>query len=193
MVRIGRVPILVAGCLLIIASTAMGATVLRFDLEQLTKRATVVVHGKVVSKKSRKDAKVGAVVTDLRLEVTEPLKGMRGNKFSFTVFGGVVGDRGSAISGAPTFELGEEVLVFLDRSNKFGMRSAVGLSQGKYTIREVDGKRLAFRDLEGLQYLDKASGRVEEAKAEQGRPFDELIARVRAICAAEKAGEGKKQ
>ena len=59
------------------------------------------------------------------------------------------------------------------------VRSAIGLSQGKYTIRLVDGKKTAFRDLEGLQYFDPKSGETEDAKAEQGRDFAELLKSVK--------------
>jgi len=181
-----------AALVLSLTGLAAAATVLRFDLHDLTDRAAVVVHGKVVSKEARRDDRVGAIVTDLRLEVIEALKGTRGQSFSFTIFGGVLGDRGSAISGAATFDEGEEVLVFLDQVNQFGLRNTIGLSQGKYTIREVEGRRLAFRDLEGLQLMDSASGEVQAAQPEQGQPFDELLAAVKRRL-QEQQGEGKKQ
>lgn len=162
----------------VFAGIASAATVLRFDTEDLTDRAAVIVHGKVTYKQSRKTAK-GSIVTDLRLEVITPVKGLQGKTFGFAVFGGVLGTRGSAISGAPTFELGEEVLVFLDREGKAGLRTPIGLAQGKFSIRVVNGKKLAFRDMEGLQLMDKKSRKVEDAKPDQGRPFTEVMDAIR--------------
>ncbi len=171
--------LLVIAALTTLAAPAAASTVLRFDLDDLVDRAAVIVHGKVLEKHSRR-GEDGSIVTDLRVEVTDGLKGVRGEAFNFTVFGGVLGTRGSAVAGAATFETGEEILVFLGRPNKRGVRGTIGLSQGKYTIREVDGERLAFRDLEGLRLMDRSSGEVEEAKTEQGVPFDELLERVQA-------------
>ena len=168
--------LVVAGILL--AGVASAATVLRFDSDDLTERAAVIVHGKVTHKTARK-SKAGDILTDLRIEVTELVKGARGKTFSFSVYGGVLGNRGSAISGAPTFQVGEEILLFLDKTNKQGLRTAIGLSQGKYTIRVVEGTKLAFRDLEGLQYFDPKNRDTKHAKPEQGRDFAELLKSVK--------------
>lgn len=171
--------LLAIAALAALAAPASASTVLRFDLDDLVDRAAVIVHGKVLDKQSRRGSD-GSIVTDLRVEVEDALKGVEGGTFKFTVFGGVLGTRGSAVAGAATFERGEEILVFLDRPNKRGVRGTIGLSQGKYTIREVDGERLAFRDLEGLRLMDRRSGEIEDAKTEQGMPFDELLERVQA-------------
>lgn len=169
---------------LLAPTTAWASTVLRLGPDQLTDRAEVIVHAKVLAKQARLHEN-GAVVTEYRLEVKEFLKGGRGQTFTFTTYGGVLGERGSAIAGSPDFEPGEEVLVFLDKINRAGLRAVIGLAQGKYTVREVDGERLAFRDLEGLMLKDPDSGEVEEAKPEQGVPFKELLGRVKRRLARE--------
>ncbi len=173
----------------VVAAPALASTVLRFEVEDLVDRAVVIVHGKVVDKSARRSAD-GAIVTDLEVEVEEALKGFRGQTLTFTVYGGVLGTRGSAVAGAPQFEEDEEVLLFLGRMNQQGVRTTIGLSQGKYTIREVEGRRLAFRDLEGLRLMDRQSGKVEEAKSEQGVPFDALMERVRERLTASKHSDG---
>ncbi len=176
MARFGGIVVLTLVTLF--TGVASAATVLRFDTDDLVDRASVIIHGKITYKQARKTA-TGSVVTDLRLEVFEALKGAKGKTFSFSVYGGVVGTRGSAISGAPAFSKDEEILVFLDAKNKHGLRMAIGLAQGKYTVRVVKGKKLAFRDMEGLQLMDRKSGKVKDAKSEQGRPFAELLEQVR--------------
>ena len=170
----GRALVLVAA----MAAVASSSTVERMDPDQLTSRANVIFHGKCVEKKARERSD-GAVVTDYQFDVYEFLKGAKGKTFSFTAYGGIIGDRGSAIAGAPQFQVDEEVLLFLDTINKAGCRQTIGLAQGKYSIRLVDGKKTAFRDLEGLKLLDPETKKVAEPKAEQGVPFDELTDRVK--------------
>lgn len=171
------------GLSLALALVATASTVLRFDAKDLTDHATVIVHGKVTSKVPRALSE-NVIVTNYQVEVLEGLKGLeegslKDGVFSFSAYGGVTAERGSGISGAASYAKGEEILVFLTGENKYGCRAAVGLAQGKYTIREVEGRKLAFRDLEGLRLMDRKSGAIEEAKAEQGVAFDELLAGVK--------------
>ncbi|MBL4848501.1 MAG: hypothetical protein JKY65_23515 [Planctomycetes bacterium] len=199
--------------LLLVASTALGSTVLRFSADDLADRATIIVHGKVVGKQARRLSK-GVIVTNYSIQVTEafhgglglkaakakgkPLEdlglknlGLRGKVFTFASYGGVTPERGSGISGAASYSKDEEILVFLTGENKIGCRAAVGLAQGKFTIRLVEGKRLAFRDLEGLRLMDRKSGVIEETKAEQGVAFDSLLAGVKRRLAKNKTKQGK--
>lgn len=176
---------LLAGLLLLGSAPAARATsVERFDLQELTRRAEVIVHGRCTGTESRKDAQ-GMIVTDVHLEVVELFKVADGadksvKRLTFTIYGGVVGNRGSTIHGAPTFTKDEEVLLFLGEVNANGLRTCVGLSQGKYSIRVDQGKKLAFRNLEGLTLIDRATGEVlDPGKPDQGVPFEELRQRVR--------------
>ena len=183
---VGRtlVPTLAGMGLLLLGGTAQAPSVERFDLQEMTQRAEVVIHGKVQKTECRLDAK-GNIVTDVKLEVGELLKRKPGEaadakSFEFAVYGGIFGGRGSAVSGAPTFNQGEEVLLFLSPVNSAGLRTCIGLSQGKYTIRLEGGKKLAYRNLEGLRIVDPKTGEVKESTGpEQGVPFDELRERVK--------------
>lgn len=178
------------GLLLSGAGPVHATSVERFDLKEMTQRAEVVVHGRITSTECRVDAR-GAIVTDVKLEVVELFKSKDGEDksqvkvFQFTVYGGIVGDRGSAISGAPSFPQGEEVLLFLSQANDAGLRTAIGLAQGKYTIRLEGGRKLAYRNLEGLRLVDPRTGEVQEsAKPDQGVAWDELRERVKSALEA---------
>ena len=189
-----------------VASSAFGSTVLRFSPDELADNATIVIHGKVESKQARRLSE-GVIVTNYVIKVNEALHGgmamkaakakgetlaeLKLESFTFSAYGGVTAERGSGISGAASYEKGEEILVFLTGENKIGCRAAVGLAQGKYTIRLVEGKRLAFRDLEGLRLMDRKSGAIEEAKTEQGVPFDSLLAGVKKRLAENKTKQGQ--
>lgn len=201
---LGLLPLALA----LVASTAFASTVLRFSPDDLADNATLVLHGKVVSKQPRRLGQ-GVIVTNYEIKVTEgfhgglarkaakakgktlPTLALKGKGFTFSSYGGVTAERGSGISGAASYEKGEEILVFLTGQNKIGCRAAVGLAQGKYTIRLVEGKRLAFRDLEGLRLMDRKSGSIEEAKAEQGVPFDSLLAGVKKRLAENETKQGQ--
>jgi len=186
------------------AGSAEATTVIRLSNHDMTERAEVILHGKVVAKSCRALGK-GVIVTDYRLAVSRvykdgffrpramlfgggpategfriagPSKPAQAKTYAFTTYGGVIGDRGSAIHGAATYQLKEEIFVFLSAVNKIGCRMAIGLAQGKYTIRKVEGKTLAFRDLEGLKLLDPKTRKIRAAKAEQGLPLATLVSHV---------------
>lgn len=189
-----RAPVLLVPAVLACAVFALtlgvaeASTVLRFSPDDMTDRAAIILHGKVVAKRARHLAK-GVIVTDYRLEVFEAYKGFKGKQFAFSAYGGVLGKRGSGISGAASYHMNEEILIFLAPINKLGCRAAVGLAQGKYTIRTVEGRKLAFRDLEGLRLMDRQSGKIEEGhdhQQEQGVAFAELVERVKQRVAANK-------
>ncbi len=163
--------------LLATVGTASATSVLRMETSDLAARADVIVHGVVVSHAARETQ--DGIVTDVHVEVTRWIKGDdTGPVFDFTIYGGIIGERGSAISGAPTYEEGEEILVFLDRPNRLDCRMAIGLAQGKYSIRQENGRRVAYRNLEGLRLVDPETGDVEEAGNEQGVDFARLLATI---------------
>lgn len=179
---------LLAGLLL--CGVASASTVLQFGTEDMVRRAAIVAHGKVTRLQAR-EAIDGTILTDLELEVSEAFKGVRGDRFVFTVYGGVLGERGSAIAGAAQFVAGEEVVVFLSAANQRGVRATIGLAQGKYTIREVEGQRLAFRDLEGLRLVDAKGQTAAASGSDQGVPVGALLERIRAAVREAAAEKGR--
>src|SRR5579863_6166316 len=107
------------GIALVLALTgaALGSTVLKMSNEDLTKRADVIVHGKV-TKSTPRQGPQNLIVTDYELDVTEFLKAPKDVKkddktFKFSALGGKLGDRGFAISGAPIYSIDEECILFL--------------------------------------------------------------------------------
>lgn len=164
--------------LVLLASPALSTTVLRFSVEELADRADVVLHATCTGSTGRETP--DGVVTDIELRVIEGLKGAAaGATFTFTTYGGRTEARGTFIAGSPQFVVGEELLLFLDRPNRVGYRMAIGMSQGKYTIREDAGRKVASRDLVGLRFVDPRTGEVEEAGPEQGVDLGELLTTVK--------------
>jgi hypothetical protein len=159
---------------LLVIGPAVATTVLRFTLEELCERAELILHGTCTAAEARETP--DGVMTDVTIEIASALKGAPRGKFTFTAYGGKTEKRGTFIAGAPSFEVGEELLVFLDRKNDRGFRLAIGMAQGKYTVREEDGRKLATRNLAGLSFVDPATNEVSEAdEPEQAVPLEDLL------------------
>lgn len=175
----------------VIPAVAHATTVLRFNTAELVQRADLIVHGVCTGAQGRETR--DGVVTDYRIEVKEALKRPRpapdteapgtakaGAILTFTTYGGVVAGRGTFIPGAPTIQVDEEVVLFLDAENAAKCRLPIGLSQGKYGIKaDEQGKKHAYRNLEGLRLVDRTTGTIEEAGTEQGVPLDDLLATIK--------------
>jgi hypothetical protein len=122
--------------LLLVACTAAtaGATVLvGLDLGQVTRAARVVVRGRVVATTGRWTADHQTIETLVTLEAETYLKGALGETVLFAVPGGRLGRYRNIVVGAPTFAVGERVVVFLDMRGP-SVPFLVGFSQGVYRI-----------------------------------------------------------
>lgn len=173
-----------------LAAVAHATTVLRFSTAELTQRSDLIVHGVCTGAQGRETR--DGVVTEFRIQVKEALKRPRpapeteapelkpGAVLTFTTYGGVVAGRGTFIPGAPSIQVDEEVVLFLDAENAAKCRLVIGMSQGKYGIKaDEQGKKHAYRNLEGLRLVDRTTGTIEEASAEQGVPLDDLLAAIK--------------
>jgi hypothetical protein len=146
-------------CLFAIAACAApaGAVVVKKDLAQLGQEAHSIITGRVIAAESRWDTDDGLINTYVTVRVREHLKGKpTAPEVIIRVPGGEVGEMGLAVSDAPWFDPGEDVLVFLTPELK-GAHSVVGLYQGKLTIK--DGKVEEF-DLPVGEVLSHIKGGV---------------------------------
>ena len=87
-----------------------GALVLPSSLEDQTARADLIVVGRVQETASR--LAPGGIVTDVRLDVEQYLKGRGWASLTLTVPGGQVGSLRLYVSGAPNFLQGERAESF---------------------------------------------------------------------------------
>jgi hypothetical protein len=151
---------LLGAALLGVALTGVAAasTVLHFSNEELTKRADVIVHGKC-TKATPREGYNKMIVTDYEFDVIELVKGKSDDKktFRFTALGGKLADRGFLIHGSPSYQTGDECILFLDVPHpKTGCRTAIGLAQGKFAVVSEPGssKKHLVRELGGLRLVD---------------------------------------
>jgi hypothetical protein len=154
---------LVAGvlglCLLLAPQETKSATVLKFNTEQMTARAHKIVYGVVESKISRPlSINSRQIYTEYKIRVSESWKNSESEQtVTFKQLGGQVGDRGYFIAGAASYDVGEEVVVFLDSPNPVNdCCFTIGLAQGKYhvEVNKTSKAKVVSRFMEKLELLD---------------------------------------
>jgi hypothetical protein len=169
-------PVLV---LVLLSSTVSRATVIApADLNELAASAHAIVYARVTD--------VRAVVTDDRRRVESVIvaeavgymKGDLGRTIVFKVPGGQVGAYRTIMVGAPSFERGDEVVLFLGTRGP-ALPHLVGFSQGVYRVRidERTGTRVVIPPPAFATGQDVALKRGTRAPM----PLDSFAARVRAL------------
>ena len=106
--------------------------------EQLVSNSSDVIRGNVLSQKSQWDENHTVIYTEVRIEITEVVLGSveKGKTILVYVPGGVVNDTGLKVEHAPSFENGEEVILFLTELDQ--LYSVTSWEMGKFTVQ--DGK-----------------------------------------------------
>jgi len=152
------------------ASPAVAAQAVATSVEDLARASDVVVRGRVISTTARWSE--GRIYTFAEVQVSASLRGTAPARITAITPGGVVGDVGQRVDGAAVFTSGEEVVVFLGRSQG-GTYRVNGLAQGKFA---VEGK-VARPDVSRLDFVANQV-RAGERRAE-AMSVDELETRVR--------------
>jgi hypothetical protein len=134
-------PLLVLTALLLPLSAAATQYV-PVDFREMVTASEAIVHGHVVDVRSEPTRDRLMVVTYVTLDVAEHLKGTFRDSVTFRVPGGQVGRYRRIIVGAPQFERGDEVVLFLSARGP-SVPYVFGLSQGVFRIaRAADGRAL---------------------------------------------------
>lgn len=150
-----------AGVLVMLAAyntPTHATTVEAMSLRKMATEAPSIIHGTVVAISSRWTENRSIIVTEIRVEVHEVLKGDDVSEIVVTQPGGTVGSLRVDADGAVVFREGEEAILFLGRSPR-GLTYVVGLSQGRFDV-EVDrqGRKLVRGlDPEGLNVIRSSS------------------------------------
>jgi hypothetical protein len=156
------------------------ATVLEaLSVETLAERADAVVWARVGPSASRMANRGGhlVAVTVTRLNVREWLKGEGGATLSVVERGGAHPGGRTVVVGAPRYEPGEEVIVFLARDA--GSYRTLGMTQGRFEVIDADTPEGAKvrRDPRGATLVHRDGAR---AGGFEVIPRDIFLARVRA-------------
>jgi hypothetical protein len=113
-------------------------TLVPLDMDDLVIEADNIVLGTVVAKHSEWHANYvqqrSLLYTVYALATEDVLKGQAGGSIEFRVVGGEDGTTTLTVPGAPRFEVGERVVVFLRDPIPDAVTDIVGLEQGKFTV-----------------------------------------------------------
>ena len=124
-------------CALAPAPAAASTIIFRSDAE-LAAMSDRIVHARVIRQRTeRPDGPNGAIYTVTTLAVLEDFTGLAGREVEVWELGGVAGNEVMWVGGAVTYEIGDEVLVFLERG-RFGLRS-VAMGFSKFDV-QPDGR-----------------------------------------------------
>jgi len=172
-----------AAVLLAFASVAsLRATVfVPADLNELAVGARAIVYARITD--------VRPLVSDDRLRVESQVtaeaigyvKGNLGRSISFRVPGGTVGAYRTMMVGAPTFEPGEEVILFF-ATRPSALPYLLGFSQGVYRVR-VDA-RTGVRMVVPAPPISTGTEVALKRGTRAPMPLDEFTRQVRALIAS---------
>jgi len=125
--------VLSALCLIFFQTCITQATtVQRLGLEDLIKKAHSIVVGKVSGTRTYWSADRKLIFTNFTIQVDENIKGQASRTVEVTTVGGKIGDIELYVSGMPSFQNGENAVVFIEQSGAY--QTVVGLGQGKFTV-----------------------------------------------------------
>lgn len=167
------------------AGSASASLVQALSLAELTTEADQVFVARVIAEESHYDEHE-RIVTDVRLQVEEPVKGKLAAGQSVTIRrqGGVVGDIGTRVLGEPSFASGETVVMFAARRGADGALRTVGMAQGALRVFDEGGKRWV-RSAPGDAALVKrgATGALVRAEVAVPSPrqLADLLTEIRAL------------
>lgn len=150
------------------------------DFADMVASSVYIVHGSVVDVRSEAIAERRSIVTYVTLHVTDSLKGTAGESVTFLVPGGQVGRYERVVVGAPQFDRGDEVVLFLSARGP-SIPYVFGLSQGVYRVSRATGRAVVTPPAVLAAGEDAASGRIVRGDpARRPLPLDEFAREVRA-------------
>jgi hypothetical protein len=162
---------------------ANGTTLLRLSLAQMASTAQAIVRARCVGNTTGWDA--GEIWTFSSFEAEEVWRGAVPVQFTVRLLGGRAGSLTSKVSGVPRFHAGEDVVLFLEPTQR-GDFSVVSWSQGTFRIRRdlAMGSENVTQDTATFSTFDPASRRFEAAGI-RSVPLEDFRARVYAALRAE--------
>jgi hypothetical protein len=161
---------------------AHALTMEQVDLPVLARESHLVVAGRVVGTACRfEGTRVRRIVTDVTVAVDRVARGNSVQSVVVTLPGGVVGDEGQYVPGAPRLVPGDEVVLFLGRPepSPAGLRHhPIALTQGVFhVIREPLAPPRAVQRLGGVSFVPRLAADPDGLDLD----LDALLSYVRSV------------
>jgi hypothetical protein len=126
------------------APIASATILVAADLQTAVAESSVIVHGRVVDVRSAVTAPPRRIEKFVTVAVIDAFKGNPGRSVTFRVPNGQVGRYRRVVAGAPEFDEGDEIVVFL-RGAPPAIPALFRLSQGVYRVARQAGTPLVLR------------------------------------------------
>jgi hypothetical protein len=168
------------------SASVQAMVVLPAEFSEMVAKSPLIVHGRVIAVRSLLTGDRRAIESLVTLSVTESLKGEPGATVVLRVPGGQVGRYRRVMVGAPEFEEGDEVIVFLGGHGP-AVPMPFGLSQGVYRVTRDRNREVVVTPppVDG----SPVDGRVTRGDpARRELPVGEFARRVRDLVAGRVAG-----
>ncbi len=160
---------------------AVASTALKLSLEDMSVQSKEIILGEVKDKVSFWGEGQKKIFTRITIEVSEVVKGENVEKMLTIVQpGGEVGNIGMKVQGLANFNIGEEALLFLRKSERDYI--VVGLAQGKISVMEEkeSGKKIAQRNSTDLM-VQSMKGQAEPMSTIGPIELNKLITQIKEI------------
>ncbi|MCA9613640.1 MAG: hypothetical protein R3B99_29435 [Polyangiales bacterium] len=165
-----------------LVTTQAHATLARaMDLAELVREAEVIALVEVTSQSARRDARQ-RIVTDVQMDVLEPVKGSPGARFTLVRIGGEIGEVGMTIAGETSFVDGQRYVIFARPSTMGPGFRPVGMSQGVMMVEQDDqGTPQVLPGGGGLSLVDPRTGAHQPPAITGPTRLDVLLDEIRRL------------
>ena len=131
--------------ILLATLTLSASTVVRVDVTQLSRLATNIVGGQITDITPEQDSDNGYIYSTVTLQVSHAIPSdLAGGEYQFRMVGGELNGKRLHIAGLPQFQVGQDVVLFLNSQPAGVFGPTVGLWQGVFFAErdEATGKRI---------------------------------------------------
>lgn len=168
-----------------VAAPASATTLRRASLDELVAGNGTIVVGEVVGARSYWNAAKNFILTDVRFEVSDVLKGEpKGKEITITIMGGRVGDKTTLIIGGPQLIPGNSYVLFLNEENLPGVQGATtvrDLVQGAFDLKIGREGLRAVSQANGHPLVPDNLGYIDAAGGVDGVPLVAMMRSIREI------------
>ena len=165
-----RTSLLAILAVILLAAPIHAATFIVPPDEKLIDDSQAIVFATVVNAAPR-FTELGEIETVYTLAIEDVLKGtLDSTQTTVVEWGGVIGDRGMAMSGAPRYELGKQYLIFMT-GNRNGEWTTQHLTLGRFESIQTEKGELLVRDTSEVHDIYGKSAVEIERNADTFRAF----------------------